>query len=314
MPGTLSAVRECFDRVPDPIAARDFSLTDCLMSGLAVFPSRIPSPRQSGTRVRGGEDPVRARNLRSLFGVERAPSDTRMRERLDGAGPRGQRRCFRSIHAALQRGRVPGDWTVPGGHLPVPVDGTGHHSSHRVSCRRCRGRNHRDGPGTYRHQAPGAAVVHPDHAEVFPLAPEPVRNGDGTTRNDRGRNAGRRPVGDLRREHPHMGAVIVEDGLSSNGPHVRLLKEKGFRFILGVRPGYHGPLSAGSRPATRKRHGRGATGKPARSTASSGTGTCRPTTPVSNSKPTCPDTGRQTRKGRPGRSRGSPASRRAGTR
>ena len=28
-------------------------------------------------------------------------------------------------------------------------------------------------------------------------------------------------------------------GLASNGPHIRLLKEQGFRFILGTRPGNH---------------------------------------------------------------------------
>lgn len=28
-------------------------------------------------------------------------------------------------------------------------------------------------------------------------------------------------------------------GLASDGPHIRLLKEKGFRFILGARPGDH---------------------------------------------------------------------------
>lgn len=239
MPGMLRAVRECFDRVPDPIDARDFSLSDCLMSGLAVFSLKIPSLLQFDTQVRGGEDPVKARNLRSLFGVEKVPSDTRMRERLDEVDPRGLRRCFKSIHAALQRGKVLEGWTVFGGHLLISVDGTGHHSSHKVSCKRCCVKNHRDGSKTYYHQALGAAIVHPDHAEVFPLAPEPIRNEDGTQKNDCERNASKRLIEDLRREHPHMKAVIVEDGLASNGPHIMLLKEKDLRFILGAKPGDH---------------------------------------------------------------------------
>ncbi len=36
-----------------------------------------------------------------------------------------------------------------------------------------------------------------------------------------------------------MKAAIVEDGLASNGPHINLLKDKGFRFILGAKPGDH---------------------------------------------------------------------------
>ncbi len=239
MPGMLRAVRECFDRSRDPIRPRGISLSDCLMSGLAVFPFKIPSLLQFDTQVRQGGDPVTARNLRTLFGVARAPSDTWMRERPGGVDPRDLRRCFRRIHAALQRGRVLEDWTVLGGHLLISVDGTGYHSSHSVSCGNRCVKNHRDGSRTYYHQALGAAVVHPDHAEVLPLAPEPIRREDGAGRNDCERNAGRRLLEDLRREHPHMRAIVVEDGLSSNGPHIKLLKEKGFRFILGAKPGDH---------------------------------------------------------------------------
>lgn len=239
MPGMLNEMRACFDRIPDPIKARDFSLPDCLMSGLAVFSLKMLSLLQFDTQVRGGEDPVQARNLRTLFGVGKPPSDTWMRERLDEVDPRSLRRCFTSLHAALQRGKVLEGWTVLGGHLLISVDGTGHHSSHKVRCRRCCMKNHRDGTKTYYHQALGAAIVHPDMKEVFPLAPVPIRNADGTTKNDCERNAAKRLLDDLRREHPHMKAVIVEDGLASNGPHINLLEEKDFRFILGAKPGDH---------------------------------------------------------------------------
>jgi len=49
-----------------------------------VLSPRIP-PR-SGTRARGGGDPVPARNLRDPFGVARAPSDTWMRQRQHPSG------------------------------------------------------------------------------------------------------------------------------------------------------------------------------------------------------------------------------------
>jgi len=239
MPGMLRMVRACFDRVADPLDIRGITLSDCLMSGLAVFSLKMPSLLQFDKRVRLGEDPVQARNLRSLFGVDKVPSDTWMRERLDEVDPRGLRRCFTRVHAALQRGKVLEDWTVLGGHLLISVDGTGHHSSHSVNCSRCCVKNHRDGSKTYYHQVLGAAIVHPDHAEVFPLAPEPIRKGDGAKKNDCERNAAKRLLDDLRREHPHMKAIVVEDGLASNGPHVRHLQDKGFRFILGAKPGDH---------------------------------------------------------------------------
>ena len=77
MPGMLSEMRNCFDRVHDPIQSRDFSLSDCLMSGLAIFSLKFPSLLQFDQKMRGYEDPVQADNLRTLFGVSKVPSDTR---------------------------------------------------------------------------------------------------------------------------------------------------------------------------------------------------------------------------------------------
>ena len=125
------------------------------------------------------------------------------------------------------------------GHLLISVDGTGHYSSRKVKCKHCCIKNHRDGSKTYYHQVLGAAIVHPDMKVVLPLALELIRKEDGTKKNDCERNAAKRLLDDLRREHPHIKAVIVEDGLASNGPHIKALKENNFRFILGAKPGDH---------------------------------------------------------------------------
>ena len=39
-----------------------------------------------------------------------------------------------------------------------------------------------------------------------------------------------------------MAFIITEDGLSSNAPHIKVLKENNFRFILGVKEGDHAYL------------------------------------------------------------------------
>ena len=90
MPGLLREMRECFDRVPDLIISRGITLSDCLMAGLAMFSLKI-------------ENTVQAKNLKSLFGVKQPPSDTWLRERLDGVDPRSLRRCFKIIFSFLQR-------------------------------------------------------------------------------------------------------------------------------------------------------------------------------------------------------------------
>ena len=77
----------------------------------------------------------------------------------------------------------------------------------------------------------GAAAVHPGHEEVFSTAPEFIRSADGAKKNDCERNSARRFVPDLRREHPKMKAVILRDGLASNGSRAELRKARGLRFI-----------------------------------------------------------------------------------
>ena len=58
-----------------------YSWQDCIMSGLAVFGFKMPSLLQFEKDK--GSEPLIRRNLRTLYGVDKAPSDTCMRERLD---------------------------------------------------------------------------------------------------------------------------------------------------------------------------------------------------------------------------------------
>ena len=88
MPGLLREMRECFDRVPDLIVSRGITLSDCLMTGLAMFSLKIPSMLKYDQLVRLDKSTVQAKNLNLLFGVKRPPSDTWLRERLDGVDPR----------------------------------------------------------------------------------------------------------------------------------------------------------------------------------------------------------------------------------
>ncbi len=81
-----------------------------------------------------------------------------------------------------------------------------------------------------------AAIVHPDHATVIPFCPEPIMNGDGSTKNDCERSAAERLYRHMRREHPHLSLIITEDALGANGPHIRLLKELNMRFIIVAKP------------------------------------------------------------------------------
>lgn len=238
-PGLLRLVRGSFDRIEDPVAGRGLNLTDCLMSGLAVFGLKYASLLQFDRDAR--HKALMGSNLKSLYGIERAPSDTRLRERLDEVDPGALRGAFKAVFAAVQRGKGLEGFTWMG-HYLLSVDGTGYFSSSSVHCGNCCETHHRDGRTTYYHQLLGAVLVHPELREEFALAPEPIVKADGQKKNDCERNASKRLLRDVRRAHPHLRLIVVEDALASNGPHIELLKELDMRFVLGVKPGDHAHL------------------------------------------------------------------------
>ncbi len=95
---------------------------------------------------------------------------------------------------------------------------------------------------TYYHNMMCAAIVHPDIKVVLPFAPEPVLKSDGLNKNDCERNASKRLIGDIRREHPHLKLIVVQDALGSNYPNLQELKNANMRFIIGAKPGDHKAL------------------------------------------------------------------------
>ena len=235
-PGLLSEVRRCFQALKDDTVGRGFQLVDYLMSGLAVFGLKYPSLLQFDE---GRADAVMVSNLKSLYGIERAPSDTALRARLDAVDPSLLRRAFRRVLHLLQRGKGLEDFLWWAGHYLLSVDGTGYFYSDKVHCEQCCEKQHRDGRVSWYHQLLGAVLVHPEQRVVLPLAPEPILREDGAVKNDCERNAAKRLLADVRRAHPHLKLIVVEDALAANGPHIELLQLLKLRYILGVKPGDH---------------------------------------------------------------------------
>jgi hypothetical protein len=231
-----SLLREKFKELKNPI----YSWQDCIMSGLAVFGFKMPSLLQFEKDK--ASEPILRRNLRTLYGVKDAPSDTTMRERLDTISPRQLRRPFKKIFSYLQRGKVLEAYRYLDGYHIISLDGTGQFSSEKVHCECCCEKHHRNGRVEYYHHMLGAVMVHPELREVIPLAPEPIIKGDGDTKNDCERNASKRLLSDLRREHPHLKVLIVEDALASNFPHLSLLDSLEMQYIIGVKQGDHAYL------------------------------------------------------------------------
>ena len=121
-------------------------------------------------------------------------------------------------------------------HYILSVDGTGYFSSNKIHCASCCEKRHQNGSIGYYHQMLAAVMVHPKEKVVLPFAPEPIMKEDGDNKNDCERNAAKRLLQRLRREHPHLKCIVAEDALAPNIPHIKMLKDNKFRFIIGVKP------------------------------------------------------------------------------
>jgi len=210
------------------------SQADALMSGYAMFALKDPSLLAFDQRRKDDED-----NLKRVFGLKHVPSDSQMREILDPIDPELFRPLFRKIFSQLQRGKALEPLAYYQGCYLLSIDGTGSFSSEKLSSASCLEKKSKSGKITYHQQVLGAAIVHPDYREVIPLMPEMIVKQDGSTKNDCERNAAKRFLKKVREDHPRLGLIVIEDGLSSNAPHINELEFHGMHYILGAKEGDH---------------------------------------------------------------------------
>lgn len=236
----IQIVRNSFLRIKD-ISKRKptMSLVDNLMSGFAVFSLKYPSLLQFDQH--STEEMVK-HNLKSVYEITQAPSDTQMRERLDEVDPNKLRKTFQSLFGQCQRSNRLELFKYYDNRYLMPLDGTGYFYSKEVHCENCCVKKHRDGSVSYYHQMLSGAIVHPDQKVVLPFAPEAIMKSDGSTKNDCERRSAERFLDHLKREHPHLSLTITGDGLFSNGPFIKRLKQGSHAFILVAKPKDHSAL------------------------------------------------------------------------
>ena len=238
-PSLINTIYKEFTKIPDEASFNrqpSFSLPDHLMSGFATFSLKCSSLLEFERQKK--ETPIE-NNLRKLYHVNQSPSDTYLRQRLDRVSPHHLRPAFKKLFAVFQRGKGLERYEFLDGHVLLSGDGTEHFHSNKISCPSCCQKKSRNGSISYYHQMFGVCVVHPNQKNVIPLCPEPILKEDGSEKNDCERNACKRFLSHFRREHPHLKAIFLADGLSSNAPNIQMLKENDLRFILVAKPGDH---------------------------------------------------------------------------
>ncbi len=236
----LSRIRGTFESIVDHRRnTAEIRLTDALMSGLAVLSLKFPSLLKFEEQRE--EEHIRY-NLQQLFGVQRAPCDTQLREILDPVEPTQLHAAYRTAFQFAQASNVLESFRYINDAYLVSIDGTGLFSSSKICCCECATKNTRDGKTLYYHQLLAAAIMHPDRKQVLPLIPEPILRQDGETKNDCEQTAVKRLLTRLRHDYPTRPFMIVEDALFAKGSHIKLLKKLNLSYVIGVKEGDHAHL------------------------------------------------------------------------
>lgn len=227
----LKIIQSEVKKIPEHrLGSIDYSMPDVVMSGLAVFALKYPSLLQFDNN----KDKRRIKhNLRTLFGVLKAPCDTTLREVCDEIDPYALRSAFTKIIETAHSEGVLEDYDFLGAHL-LSMDATGHFSSGKLSCPQCCEKHHRNGKVEYYHQLMGAAIVHPDKAQVFPLFPEAITKQDGATKNDCESNAAKRLLPAIRKALPNLKFIVLQDAIGADAPNIRMIKSQGYSYIITV--------------------------------------------------------------------------------
>jgi hypothetical protein len=222
-----------------------WELPAVLMSGFAMmfFQHSSVLAYQRRMKERTGQS-----NLERRFGVTAIPSDTQMREILDGVPTDPLRRLLPQTFE--QRRRV--GWTarfvteVAGEkYYPVVLDGSEYFHSTQIHCSHCLPQRQTTGATHYSHLVVSATVTRAGSHAILPLDAEEVRNCDGEQApQDCELTAAKRLVTRLRAEHRQLAMCIVGDDLYGHEPLIGELHRLRLHYVLVAKPSSHSALFA----------------------------------------------------------------------
>lgn len=214
----------------------NIKIHDVMMSGFACMFFQDPSLLQFQKRLK---DDQQRSNLQTLFGVDKIPEDTQMRDLIDEIPSDNLREVFKEYFFRLQRGKHLEQYQIFPELYLCPIDGTQYFSSKKIHCDQCLTKEHSKGTITYSHQVMQGAFMHPDIKQVIPVMPEEVSNTDGNTKQDCEMNAAKRFLEKLRKDHPQLGIIVGGDGLFSKQPIIEDILAKRMHYLFVAKPDDH---------------------------------------------------------------------------
>ena len=235
-----------FAQIADPRAPQrmTWEMPAVLMSAFAMLFFQHPSLLEYQRRR---QHQTGQSNLERVFQVAAIPSDTQMREILDGIPIEPLRRVLPQTFEQMRRvGWTTRVVTEVGGekYYPVVLDGSEYFHSTQIQCPHCLHQRQANGETHYSHLVVGATVTRAGSHAILPLDAEEVRNTEGQETQDCALTAAKRLVKRLRAEHRQLAMGLVGDDLYGHEPLIAELQRLRMRFVLVAKPSSHVALFA----------------------------------------------------------------------
>ncbi len=237
----LNIMQEAFQGLPDYRTGKNvqYEISDAALGAFAVFFTQSPSflAYQRDMQRQQGRN-----NGRSLFGMEKVPSDNQIRNLLDPIEPRYLQAPFWELFARLEKQGILAAYQVFDQGYLCALDGTYYFSSERIHCENCTVRTHGE-QQYYSHAAITPTLVAPEQRHVIALEPEFILPQDGVEKQDCEQQAAKRWVRRNAHRFQPWQLTILADDLHSRQPFCALLLEHQMHFILTCKPDSHPTLS-----------------------------------------------------------------------
>jgi hypothetical protein len=219
-----------------------YRMADIALSAFAVFFTQCPSFlsfQQAMQQARG------CNNARSLFQVQKVPSDNHIRQTLDSVEPAHLFGLFDDLYQGLAQAGLPQAMRAVQGTQLIALDGTWYFSSQsqNIHCPHCSCLRHTDGSITHYHSAITPVIVSPMHRQVVPLRPEFITPQDGQVKQDCEISAAKRWLAAHTQRYATGNDTLLGDDLYAHQPFCRQVLLHGFHFLFTCKPSSHTHLS-----------------------------------------------------------------------
>lgn len=219
-----------------------FTMADIALSAFAVFFTQCPSFlsfQQAMEQARG------CNNARSLFQVQRIPTDNHIRQTLDPVEPHQLFSLFDDLHQAFDQAGLLEAMRAVGRTRLIALDATWYFSSQskNIHCPNCSCIRHGDGQTTHFHSAITPVIVSPGHAQVVPLRPQFITPQDGQAKQDCEIAAAKRWLAAHAQRYATGNDTLLGDDLYAHQPFCRQVLLHGFHFLFTCKPASHPHLS-----------------------------------------------------------------------